>query len=295
LHFLAGAHAARADDALRRIEREIRVARVLRRVEVILAGVAVAHLAQADGARHVLQLAVAVRRARQTIERMVGDVELHDVAPHLRDLRVLRRDLHALADLGRARRRHAAHALDLDEAEPARAERREAVRGAQLRNIDVGHGRGAQHGRAGRHADLVAVDRERDGFGRGARRRPEVGRALVGLENCAHRNSPFASYAVAFKGRALRSSGKWFNTLSTGNGAMPPSAHSEPATIVSQSSRNSLRLPVSFSPRLILSMTSTPRTAPMRHGVHLPQDSMAQNSMANRACSPMSTVSSNTT
>ena len=42
-------------------------------------------------------------------------------------------------------------------------------------------------------------------------------------------------------------------------------------------------------------MTSTPRTEPMRHGVHLPHDSSAQNSMANRACCAMSTVSSNTT
>ena len=31
-------------------------------------------------------------------------------------------------------------------------------------------------------------------------------------------------------------------------------------------------------------MTSTPRVEPILHGVHLPQDSMAQNSMANRAC-----------
>ena len=33
----------------------------------------------------------------------------------------------------------------------------------------------------------------------------------------------------------------------------------------------------------------------MRQGVHLPQDSAAQNSMAKRACRAMSTVSSNTT
>jgi hypothetical protein len=31
------------------------------------------------------------------------------------------------------------------------------------------------------------------------------------------------------------------------------------------------------------SMVSTPRTAPIRQGVHLPQDSMAQNSIAKRA------------
>ena len=42
-------------------------------------------------------------------------------------------------------------------------------------------------------------------------------------------------------------------------------------------------------------MVSTPRVEPIRHGVHLPQDSMAQNSIAKRACFAMSTLSSNTT
>jgi hypothetical protein len=34
---------------------------------------------------------------------------------------------------------------------------------------------------------------------------------------------------------------------------------------------------------MILSIVSVPRTEPMRPGVHLPQDSMAQNSSAKRA------------
>ena len=42
-------------------------------------------------------------------------------------------------------------------------------------------------------------------------------------------------------------------------------------------------------------MTSTPRTDPIRHGVHLPQDSLAQNSIAKRAMSAASMVSSKTT
>ena len=56
------------------------------RVEVVLARVAVAHLAQADGAGHVLELAVAVGRAGEAIERVIGDVELHHVAAHVREL-----------------------------------------------------------------------------------------------------------------------------------------------------------------------------------------------------------------
>ena len=46
---------------------------------------------------------------------------------------------------------------------------------------------------------------------------------------------------------------------------------------------------------MIRSITSTPRVEPMRQGVHLPQHSIAQNSMAKRACFARSTVSSNTT
>src|SRR5262249_34189499 len=52
LHLLARAHAARTDDALGRVEAEVRVAGVLRQVEVVVAVVAVAHLAQADDAGH---------------------------------------------------------------------------------------------------------------------------------------------------------------------------------------------------------------------------------------------------
>ncbi len=171
LHFLAGAHAARADDALARIEREIRVALVLLRVEVVLAGVTVANLAQADRARHVLQLAVAIHGAGEAVERVIGDVELHDVAAHVRDALVLRRDLHAGAGLGGARRGQTLHAFDLDEAQAARAERLEAVGGAELRDVGAGERGGAQDGgtHGNRHVD--AVDRERDLLGRFARRR----------------------------------------------------------------------------------------------------------------------------
>ena len=95
LDLLARAHAARADDALARVEREVGVGLVLLRVEVVLAVVAVAHFAQADDAGHVLQLTVAVGGAREAVERMVADVELHHTASQVRELLALRRDLHA--------------------------------------------------------------------------------------------------------------------------------------------------------------------------------------------------------
>ena len=48
---------------------------------VVLAVKAVADLAQADGTGHVLEFAVAVRRAGEAVERVVGDIQFHDVAP----------------------------------------------------------------------------------------------------------------------------------------------------------------------------------------------------------------------
>ena len=57
----------------------------------------------------------------------------------------------------------------------------------------------------------------------------------------------------------------------------------------------SARLSSASSRAMMWSIISTPRIEPIRQGVHLPQLSMAQNSMANRACCAMSTVSSNTT
>jgi hypothetical protein len=98
LHFVAGAHAARTHDALGWIEGEIGIALVFLRVEVIRAVVAVAHFAQADRAGHVLQLAVAVGRAGEAVERMVGNIQFHDAATQLAEFAALRPHLHARGD-----------------------------------------------------------------------------------------------------------------------------------------------------------------------------------------------------
>jgi len=51
------------------------------------------------------------------------------------------------------------------------------------------------------------------------------------------------------------------------------------------------RFSATRSLRRILSMVfRTPRVEPIRQGVHLPQDSTAQNSIAKRACLAMSTL-----
>src|SRR5690606_13800235 len=132
--------------------------------------------------------------------------------------------------------------LDLDEAQPARAERLLAVRRAELRDIDAGLGRRAQHRRAFRHRHGLTVDRQRDLTLRLSLRRAEIPRPSIRFECCTHATSPTARRSEP---RARKSSGKWSKMLMTGYGAMPPSAHSEPATIVSQSSRSSVRFAAS--------------------------------------------------
>src|SRR5262249_52814066 len=134
-------------DAFRRVEVEVRVALVLYRVEVVLTLVAVPDLTQADCACHVLQFAVAIGTTGEAVERVVGDVELHDVLTEFGDLRRLRPHDHAVGHRGRARGRRAPAAVDLDQAQSAGAERIQPIRGAQLGDVDPGE-RGRAHDRS---------------------------------------------------------------------------------------------------------------------------------------------------
>jgi hypothetical protein len=97
-------------------------------VEMILTIETVAHVSQADGAGHVLQLAIAVRRAGQAIQGVVGNIQFHYVASEACDRFGLRADLHAGLDPGRAGRRVTIAALDLDDTQTAGTERLQAVR-----------------------------------------------------------------------------------------------------------------------------------------------------------------------
>src|SRR5690606_6954489 len=116
LDVFAGAHAARTHDALARLEGEVRVALVLGRVEVVGAVIAVAHFAQTHGTGHVLQFAVAVGGTGQAVERMVGDVKLHDPFAQLGQLAVLGGDLEAGFHRRGAGGRRAAAAFDFHQA-----------------------------------------------------------------------------------------------------------------------------------------------------------------------------------
>ena len=171
LHLLTRAHTARADYAFRRVVGEIRIGLVFARVGMLVAGVAVAHVAQADCARHVLQFAVPIRCAGQTVERMVGDVELHHaLAQALESLR-LRAHAHTRRDRRRAGRGRAGAAVDLDQTQPAGAERVEHVGRAQLRDLRSDFHGGTHDRRALGHRHRHAVYRQGHSLlGPGARR-----------------------------------------------------------------------------------------------------------------------------
>ena len=137
---------------------------------MILAIIAVAHFAQADSTRHVLQFAIAIGGAGEAIERMVGDVELHDaLAQRVQGVR-LGADDHAFFCGGGAGGGGAATALDLDETETARAEGLERIGGAEFRDFGAHAHRGGHDGGACRNADADAVNCECDGLFRDADR-----------------------------------------------------------------------------------------------------------------------------
>jgi hypothetical protein len=80
LGFFAGTHAAVADDALARVVVEVGVGSVFLVGQMVVTFIAVTHFPQADLAGHGLQLAVAVGGAGQAVQRVIGDVKLHDIA-----------------------------------------------------------------------------------------------------------------------------------------------------------------------------------------------------------------------
>src|SRR6516164_547048 len=130
LHLLAGANAARADDAFRRIVDEIRIGIVDARIRMADAIEAITDFLEADFLRGVEQIDVAVLAAVKRVDRMVGDVELHHTLADA--VEPLSPSVHYEA--GRNRRGaggwSAAAAIDLDQAQPAGTKRLQHVGGA---------------------------------------------------------------------------------------------------------------------------------------------------------------------
>src|SRR5262249_1377053 len=148
----------------------------------------------------------------------------------------------------------------------------EAVGGAQFRNLCACQRGSTHNGASSRHSDGNAINFKGDGLIRNGFWCPQIN-----VGNGLHK----ASYG-RFNSSTLsipKSFGKCFSALSTGKGISPPRPQSEPFNMTSHKSRNRWRFAFRFRFWIMRSITSTPRVDPMRHGVHFPQDSRAQNSI----------------
>ena len=178
--------------------------------DMVLALVAVTHVAQADRARHVLQFAVAIGRAGQAVQRMVGDVELHHALAQLLQPLGLGVDHEALHRRRGAGSRRAGTAFDLDQAHPAGPERVHHVGGAEFRDLGAGFHRRAHDRGALGHRDALAIDGQRDhGLGFGARG------AEIGFLDQRHGDLLYSA-ACRRVGAGPKSSRKCFSALITG-------------------------------------------------------------------------------
>src|SRR2546430_2356467 len=113
--------------------------------------------------REVLQRALPALVADRAVERVVDELELEDVRARLHRHRALRPHDHAFRDRRRAGRLRARRTgRKIDEAQAARADGVELVVVAEDGDLDPdGLGR-LDDERAGRHAELLPVDREID-------------------------------------------------------------------------------------------------------------------------------------
>ena len=168
LGFLARAHAARADDAARRIELEVGIGCVDLGMQVIDAALAVAHLAHADQSGHLLEFAVAGDRRGEAVQRVIGQVQFHHAAAYAAHALAGGGDLHARCNRRGAGCRRSGAAFDFAQAHAAGAECVQRVGGAQLRDADARFHRRAHDRCAGGDGHFLAVDHQRHLFGGGA-------------------------------------------------------------------------------------------------------------------------------
>ncbi len=159
---LREARAAVAEDAALAVERDQR-----RDGERLLVGALVeveARVARPVAVRQVLQRALAALVAHRAVEGVVEQDELEHRLLALGRVLGARVHLHAVAGGHGAGGLQLRHALDLDEAHAARADRGpEPGLVAEDRDLDPGIRRGDHERRALRHGQLAPVDLERDG------------------------------------------------------------------------------------------------------------------------------------
>lgn len=90
LNFIASADAAGAVDAFGQIGRHVRMRKILLAIQMVCPG-GIANFPYTDFRGDRLQFAIAVHFAGQTIQRVIGEDEFHDIfaqVPHLAGLRV---------------------------------------------------------------------------------------------------------------------------------------------------------------------------------------------------------------
>jgi len=115
LNLATHSHATPAEDALLRVAQDRGAGQVL----LVTLPVSLEEtLADAHRIGEPLQLAVAVPLAAIAVRRVIVKQQLHDVAPEPEHLRGVRVHYHPVRDGKAARRRQAAHALDLDNTHP---------------------------------------------------------------------------------------------------------------------------------------------------------------------------------
>ena len=150
-----------------------------------LAREAIAELVEADFLGGCEQVKIAVLGAVERIDGMIGDIELHDAPAEPVEPIAPGANGDAFGDRRRAGGRRAGAAVDLDQAQPAGAERLQHVGGAELRDLGAGFHRRAHDRGARRHRDRLAVNRQRDGLGRA-----RSGRAVICLVDERHLRVP---------------------------------------------------------------------------------------------------------
>ena len=143
LDLVAGPNAARTGNAFGWIKGEIGIGGIGLGAQMVLALITIAHIAQANLARRILQFAVAIGRAGQAIERMVGNIKLHHPLAQGTQERGLGLDHHARRHWRGAGGRRAISALNLDQTHAARAKGFKAIGGTEL-----WHPNAQIHGRA---------------------------------------------------------------------------------------------------------------------------------------------------
>src|ERR1019366_7241702 len=219
----------------------------------------------------------------------LGEDQLQDAAAEPGEALRIDSDFHALRHTRDAGRQQLVDALDFDNAQAASAGVRETGEIAQRGDEDIVLTGDFENGLIFAGADLAAIDGQRldaDGSARAHRVTSAPLASSVVLQVPAGQPSPvtWASY----------SSRKYFSVVTMGLGAFCPSPQSAVLRTSSHSSSSSATSAGVASPAVIFSRMPCICWVPARHGMHLAQDSLMQNSMKYLATSTMQDVSSMT-